>query len=213
MQEAFRRTPNHKAAGLEGVPGMVLKHMPPGFYEALQLLFQALSITGIIPPSRLNNHTILLYKKGDPATLHNYRPITLANELYKLWTTCIVMLATDYIESRTILSLEHEGFRADRSYARVITHLGLCVEATHTHHKEIVLCYMDFKEAFPSADYDQIVLTLSFLGLLEDFINIIGNLYSGATMEFVTPHGHIYPIGICRGTLLGDPLSLYYSTS
>ena len=58
---------------------MVLKHMPAGFHEALQLLCQALSLTGITPPAWLHNHTILLYKKGDPATLDNYRPITLAN--------------------------------------------------------------------------------------------------------------------------------------
>jgi hypothetical protein len=32
--------------------------------------------------------------------LDNYRPITLANAFYKLWTTYIVTLATDYIESR-----------------------------------------------------------------------------------------------------------------
>ena len=60
----------------------MLKHMPPAFHEALQLLFQTMSITEITPPSWLHSHTILLYKKGDPATLDNYRPITLANALY-----------------------------------------------------------------------------------------------------------------------------------
>jgi hypothetical protein len=66
MQEALRRTPNHKATGPDGVPGMILKHMPQGFHEALQLLFQAMSITGITPPSWLHSRTILLYKKGTP---------------------------------------------------------------------------------------------------------------------------------------------------
>jgi hypothetical protein len=66
MQEALRRTPNHKAAGPDGVLGMILKHMPLGFHEALQLLFQAMSITGITPSSWLHSHTILLYKKRGP---------------------------------------------------------------------------------------------------------------------------------------------------
>jgi hypothetical protein len=35
MQEDLRRTPNHKAAGPDGVPGMILKYMPSGFHEAL----------------------------------------------------------------------------------------------------------------------------------------------------------------------------------
>jgi len=193
MQEALRRTPNHKAAGPDGVPGLILKHMPPGFHEALQLLFQAIAKTGITPPSWLHSHTILFYKKEDPATLDNYRPITLANALYKLWTTCIVMLANDYVESRKILSPEREGFRVERSCSRALTHLGLCIEDAHTHNKDIVLCYLYFKGAFPSADHDQLVRTLTFLGLPEDFINIITNLYNGATTKFVTPHGHTPP--------------------
>ena len=61
-----------------------------------------MSITRITLPSWLLSHTVLLYKKEDPITLDNYRPITLAIALYKLWTTCIVMLATDHVESRKI---------------------------------------------------------------------------------------------------------------
>ena len=66
---------------------------------------------------------------------------------------------------------------------------------------------MDFKGAFPSADNDQLVRTISFFGLPEDFINIISNLYNRATPEFVTSHGHTHYIGIGRGILQGDPLS------
>jgi hypothetical protein len=149
MQEDLRRTPNHKAAGPDGVPGMILKHVPSELHEALQLLFQAMFVTGITSPSWLHSHTILLYRNGDPATLDNYRPITLANALYKLWTKCIVMLATDYVESRKILSPEQEGFRTDRSCSRAITHLGLCIEDAHPHDKDIVLCYLDFKGLSP----------------------------------------------------------------
>jgi hypothetical protein len=50
MREALRRTPDHKAAGTDVVQGLVLKHMPQQFHEALHLLFQTLAITGITPP-------------------------------------------------------------------------------------------------------------------------------------------------------------------
>jgi hypothetical protein len=157
FHEALRRTPNHKATGPDGVPSLVLKHMPPAFHEAIHLLFLVMAITGITPPTWLQSHIILLYKKGDPTSIDNYRPITLANALYKLWTTCIVILATDNIESRKILSPEQEGFRAERSCDRAITHLGICVEDAHSHKKGIVLCYLDFKGAFISTDHKQLV--------------------------------------------------------
>jgi hypothetical protein len=207
LHEALRRTPNYKAAGPDGVPGLVLKHMPPAFHEAIHLLFQAMTITWITPLTWLQSHTTLLYKKGDPTNLDNYRPITLANALYKLWTTCIGILATDYIESRKILSPEQEGFRAERSCDRAIIHLRLCVEDAHSHKKDIVLCDLDFKGAFPSTDHKQLVRVLEFLGLPSDFTRLVSNLYCGATTKFITPHGHTSPVGIRRGTLEGDPLS------
>jgi len=144
FHEALRRTPNHKAASLDGVPGLELKHVPLGFHEAIHLLFQALAITTITPSSWLQSYTILLYNKGDPTRLNKYRSITLANALYTLWTTCIVILTTDYIESRKIVNPEQEGFRAERSCDKAITHLGLCVEDALSHKKDIVLCYLDF---------------------------------------------------------------------
>jgi hypothetical protein len=98
MHEALRRTPSHKAGGPDGISGLILKQMPPTFHEALHLLIQSMAITWITPPSRLKSHAILLYK--NPTRLDNYRLIKLANAIYKLWTTHIVTLATDYIEAR-----------------------------------------------------------------------------------------------------------------
>ena len=137
-----------------------------------------MAITGITPPTWLQSHTILLYKKGYPTRLDDYRPITLANALYKLWTTCIIILATDYIESRKILSTEQEGFRAERSCDIANTHLGLCVEDAHSHKEDIVLCYLDFKGASPSTYHKQLVRVLEFLGLPSNFIRLVSNLYS-----------------------------------
>ena len=139
IQEALRHTPSHKAAGPDGVLGLVLKHMPQAFHEALHLLLQPMAITGIKTPSWLKSHTILLYKKGYPTRLDNYCPITLTNALYKHWTTCIVTLATDYTEASKILNPEQEEFWADRSCSRVIIHLSLCVEDAHTHKKDDII--------------------------------------------------------------------------
>jgi hypothetical protein len=109
-----------------------------------------MGMTSITPPCWLKSHIILFYKKEDPPRQDTYRPITLASVIYKLWTTCIVTIATDSVESRKIPSPEQEGFREDRSCTRAVTHLNLCVKDAHSHKKDIVLCYLDFNGAFPS---------------------------------------------------------------
>ena len=131
--------------------------MLPAFHEALHLLFQSFAITGITFPSWLKSHTILLSKNVYPTRLDNFHPIMLVNALGKLLTSCIVTLATDYIEACKILTPEQEEFLADRSCSRTIIHLSLCVGDAHSHKKDIVLCYLDFKGAFPSTDHRQLV--------------------------------------------------------
>ena len=75
------------------------------------------------------------------------------------------------------------------------------MEDAHSHKKDIVLSYLDFEAAFPSTDHKQLIRVLEFLGLPSDFTPLLTNLYSGATTEFITPHGRTSPVGIRRGTL------------
>ena len=172
-----------------------------------------MAITGITPLSWLKSHAILLYKKGDPTRLKIYRPITLANAMYKLWIKCIVTLATDYIEARKILSPEQEGFRADRSCSRAITHLSLCVGDAHSHKKDVVLCYLDFKGAFFYTDHGQLVRVLEFLSLSQDFTRMALNLYNETSTEFVTPFAPPHPWELEGEPFKGNPFRPFRSIS
>ena len=149
----------------------------------------------------------MLYKKNDLLDLTNYRPIALAFALYELWTSCLNILNSDIVEAHKVISPEQEGFRSQRSCSRAITHIGLCIEDAHTHDKDVLLAYLDFTSAFPSADHTQLTRILHFLGIPEDFIIIVANLYSDAHTQFLTPYGWTRLVQILRGTLQGDPLS------
>jgi hypothetical protein len=81
------------------------------------------------------------------------------------------------------------------------------VKDAHSHKKDVVLSYLDFKGVFPSTDHSQLVLVLYFLGLPQDFTRLVSNLYREAATEFVTPYGNTPFVEIRRGTLQGDPLS------
>ena len=103
---------------------------------------------------------------------------------------------------------KQEGFYVNRSYTKATPHLGLCVEDAYIYIKNnVFLCYLDFTGAFSSVDHAHLVRSLTFLGLQKDFIRPISNVYSGATTEFVTPHGHTSPVKVWKGTLRDDPLS------
>ena len=90
--------------------------------------------------------------------------------------------------------------------------LTWCHHSNNGSKKDIVLCYLDFKGAFPSTNHKQLVRTLEYMGLRDDFTLLVSNLYSGASTEFITPHGCTSPVGIGRGTLQGDTLSPFLFT-
>jgi hypothetical protein len=141
FQEVLHQLPNHKAPGSDNIPGVLLKSMPQTFHNAIYQLFQLMVATWTPQPHWLLSNTILLYKKNDPLNLENFRPITLVNALFKLWATCLTILATDYVESHKIASLEQEGFRVGRSCSRAIPHLNLCIEDAHRHNKDTLLAF------------------------------------------------------------------------
>ncbi len=115
FKEALRLLPSYKAPGPDNISGMLIKHMPQAFHDAVFQLFQTMAITGITPPNWLHSNTILLYGKNDPLDLTNYRPIALAFALCKLWTSCLSIIASDFVEAHKSLSPEQEGFKAHRS--------------------------------------------------------------------------------------------------
>ena len=201
-----RLAPN-KATGPDGFPSELLQRMPLSFHNAVLELFQCMTILGHTPASWLHSTTVLLYKKGDATELLNYRPISLANSLYKLWTGLLTEVATDYAESHKLLSEAQEGFRKGHSCARAIAHLQLAFEDAIASGRNCFTTYIDFKGAYPSVDHEQLCAILTAMGMPPDFVRIVQNLYANATTSFLTPHGATPPVPILRGTLQGDPLS------
>jgi hypothetical protein len=82
----------------------------------------------VIPQSWKISNTILLYKKGNPSTLTNHRPIALANTIYKLFTITLTTLLSAYGEKYQILHTSQEGFRQERSTSQQIQTLIAALE-------------------------------------------------------------------------------------
>jgi hypothetical protein len=72
--------------------------------------------------------------KDDPTYLTNYRPIALANTIYKLYTSTLTTLITSYEED-----------------ARLTTN-------------DIYLTYVDFRNAFGSIDHAKLLAIMEDLG-------------------------------------------------
>ena len=176
----------------------------------IYLFFQHCYKKREIPNTWKHSKTILLHKKDNPLHLGNYRPIALANTLYKLFTSTITTLLTSYGEQHRLLHFSQEGFRPQRNTTRQIQMILATLEDARLTTKDIYLTYIDFRNAFGSIDHARLLALMEDLGFPLDAIDIVGNIYQSSTTSFTgTNFGTTRPIQISRGTIQGDTLSPY----
>jgi ribonuclease HI/exonuclease III len=205
--EHLRRLPNGKAAGPDEVPNEVLKLLPLPLHSALARFMKHIGRAGRTPDSWKTSHTVLLYKKGDPTVVKNYRPIGLARTLYKLWTSIVTELMSTYAEERGMLHEPQEGFRKDRNTERQLQLLLAILEDAKVTQEDVYLLYIDFTNAFGSVDHPRVMAILDALGFPPDCVNIVRDLYTNARTAFITPAGLTKEIPLHRGNIQGDALS------
>ncbi|GIL52451.1 hypothetical protein Vafri_8327, partial [Volvox africanus] len=151
--------------------------------------------------------TVLLPKPGDALLLKNKRPIALANTLYKLWTSLITVSIGEVAPEIALFSEAQEGFLRYRNTERQIQNLIHAIEDAGLTRQDLYTLYVDFSSAFNTINHDLLLQIMYDLGLPDDLIQVIRDLYSQARTTVRTEHGSTAPIMIQRGTVQGDTLS------
>ena len=201
---------NGKTPGPDKIPNTILKSMPPRFHKLLLLFFTHCYKQKQIPASWKISLTILLYKKGSPHNLPNYKPIVLANTIYKLFTSTLISILFTYGEKYQILHDSQEGFRTERCTARQLQIRIAALEDARFTNQNIYILYINFKNAFGSIDHARLLAIIKDLGYPQDAVALFGNIYSHSTTTFIGDHFvKTQPIPIQRGTIQGDTLSPY----
>jgi ribonuclease HI len=174
---------------------------------AIHDIFITLWILGKTPEPWKQSHTVLLYKAKDTTEPSNYRPIGLANTVYKLWTSTVTKALAGYAEQHHILSSTQEGFRVKKSTHRQIMNLIQAIEDSALTKKNLYVMYVDFSSAFNTIDHDKLLQIMYDLGFPCDAIDTVKHIYTDTTTQISTHKGLSNHIHVDRGTLQGDNLS------
>jgi len=113
------------------------------------MLFIIVWATGFTPKAWKISNTILIDKnKGDETEASSYRPIGLANTLYKLWTWLNTNTLYEYAEANSILSTTQAGFRKQKDPIHQLENVIMALEDAKLFHKDIYALIVDFTSAF-----------------------------------------------------------------
>ena len=207
LQQAIHKLSHCKAPGPDGIQNEILKTLPRELHDAIGSLFCLMYLTATTPDIAKRSTTVLIHKKGDAQLISNYRPIALANTIYKLWTSMLTDCLTTYAEAYDILSNSQEGFRKKRNTIRQLQNMVNALSDAKLTNKDIFLTNIDFSLAFNTISHDKLLQIMFDLGFPLEVIYVVRNLYSHATTRIKINAGYTEDIMIERGTIQGDTLS------
>ncbi|MBA3284709.1 MAG: hypothetical protein H0U27_06570, partial [Nitrosopumilus sp.] len=173
-------------------------------------------ITAILNNCMRNNYTPKEWKEGRIWMIHksgsqyepgNFRPITLLNTSFKIYTKLLYKRLQHVVEKNNLLSNNQAGFRKHRSCINKIRLIKNAIEDAKMHKKPLYLMLIDFKKAFDSVNHNSIFEALDEKGIPHKFIAIIQDLYNDAYSDIITDHGCTDMFKIGKGTRQGCLLS------
>ena len=194
---------NNKAPGLDGIPSEVLRELTP-IASRLTDLFNVWFLEGSIPKELTEGVVTLLHKKGDPALIGNYRPITLLNSLFKAFTR---ILASRLNHVLPLIISHSQSAIPGRFIGNNIRFMLDVLEYSRINNRPLYVLLTDLEKAFDRINHDYLFSTLQRYGFGDTFVNCCKSLYKNAE-SVINVNGSLSSTVFLRsGVRQGDPLS------
>ncbi|CEP17652.1 hypothetical protein [Parasitella parasitica] len=220
--EESKRTPRKSSPGPDGLPYEILyliMKFPP-YQDLISIVYNTALTQAKFPQSWNESIMCLLYKKGDPADMKNYRPLSLANTDYKLFTRILnhrIMEVSTQLISRSQLGFLPGRFIAENGMICQIlmedAQRKWMVAENSGNDNTIdqldtdIGLLLDQEKAYDRVNLDYMKRVLKKFGFPTKLINCINKLM-GDNVIRINLNGHLSTeVAKLRGLKQGDPLS------
>ncbi|KAK6752534.1 hypothetical protein RB195_003760 [Necator americanus] len=179
--------PHHLREDGQVIPEVLLseiRHVIIAFrqYSSTPRLFTRYLSECKVPKQWKISKTVLLYKKGDPHDIGNYRPICLLSVIYKLFTRVILNRIEKVLDEGQ--PCEQAGFRKGFSTIDHIHTVSKLIEVSREYKMPLCLTFIDLKKAFDSVETEAVVEALDNQGVPTQYMKVLRELYVNSRPEF-----------------------------
>lgn len=219
-EKALKSLPNGKAAGIDGLPTELWKSLHQDYQDTMQsdkphaniveiltIVYNNIETRGIDPRSTFTLGWMCpLYKKNERSNIANYRPITLLNTDYKIFTTALTLKLAKVAPS--IIHADQAGFMTGRSIfdqvklADLMTHYA---DTTEDCCGAIVA--LDQEKAYDKISHTYLWAVMEKFNVPQHFIQTVCSLYENAKTLVIINGESSETFRVTRGVRQGDPLS------
>lgn len=176
----------------------------------INLCFKDGSFPNILKISKI----ICLYKKGNPKSITNYRPISLLSVFSKIIEKILAKRIISFLEENNILSNSQHGFREKRSTMSALYSILDFIYKQLDKNNKVMAVFVDLTKAFDCVDHEILVRKLEAYGLRGNCNNLLKNYLCNRKqfVHFLGENSIELPIefGVPQGSVLGPLLFLLY---
>ena len=210
IQAVMEKLPLGKQAGPDRIPNAVYKYMSKFFAGKLADVLREARARGRLPAEFLKGDIGLLHKKDDRDEIRNYRPITLLQGAYKIYTRVLAKRMAGVVHE--FVSESQKGFVPHTFIGECSMLLNLIEAYVNDDCSERggIFLFLDMEKAFDRVSYDYLLRGLDSLGFGPEFVGMVSTMYN----KEAPPQRRIYMNGyysdwfsICSGVAQGCPLS------
>ncbi len=203
-----------KACGPDLVSPRLLREAAHALSTPLATYFTRLINDSHFPDSWKFANVVPIYKKADPSSPQNYRPISLLSCIGKLMERCIHKYVYNYVIDNAVLTALQSGFIKGDSTINQLTFLYNDISKALDDGLEVRAVFCDISKAFDRVWHRGLIYKLSSIGitgcLLQWFKSYLTSrkqrvVYANASSEWES-----ITAGVPQGSILGPLLFLIY---
>lgn len=218
---ALKDSASAKAPGLDGIPyelwdalserhALPLKGTPGervfDVMTVLTILFNDIEDFGAVDSADFAEGWLCpIYKKNDRTNIANYRPITLLNSDYKIFTKILASRLAKV--AHKVIHKAQAGFIPNRSISDQVRLAKLMTDYSEATEENGMIVCLDQEKAYDKIKHDYLWITLREYGLPEHFIDTVKTLYKFARTQVMVNREMSDNFQVTRGVRQGDPLS------
>jgi hypothetical protein len=167
--KALKRLKPSKAVGLDGIPNFVIKGCSEIFIPVLKHIFNLSLSQQYFPTERKQAAFVPVFKKGNSASVSNYRPISILNNFSKLFELVIQDHISHYLKF-TLNPCQHSFTKSKSTVTNLVSYLE-SISPLVTSQGQTDAIYFDLSSAFDLVPHTPLLQKLSTFGLSDDYIN------------------------------------------
>ncbi|EYB83113.1 hypothetical protein Y032_0342g3027 [Ancylostoma ceylanicum] len=193
-----------KAAGPDGVPVEVWKSLGELGLQWLTTFFNNITWSARIPQAWRDSIIVPIFKrKGDVMDCTNYRGIKLIAHTMKIYERFVDMRLRGVVE----IAPDQFGFIPERSAIDAIFIARQVMEKYREKNKPCHIAFLDLEKAYDRLPRSILWEVMRERGIPEYMVNIVQDMYDGATARVRTVHGTTSKFTIAVGVHQGSALS------